>query len=354
MMAVQIMRRIVEDVERGTVPTVAQMAALRWGEQREVGTLRYVRSSANHLFRFLQAGQPCYLRLAHEAERRPPAIAAELDFVQHVASFGLAVARPIASAYGRLIEEVVSRGQRYSAVVFEGLHGRQLALDELDEARYQAWGRALALVHRASQTFSPHPTRPNWHDELRAALRTLPAEETAVARTLASGVRWLDTLALNDQDYGLIHGDFELDNLIWDGEQEHETGHEQVQALDFDDAAYAWYAVDFATALQDVWLAGDTSSVTTAQRQERLTWFTRGYAALRPLPDGLREAMPRLHSLLLAMKVARVLRAYAAHEVSVTTSDATTPVWLARMRTTHQQWLQAKRVALIRAALIWD
>lgn len=350
MMDVQLMRHIVDEVERDALPDVAQAAVLRWGGQGELGTLRYVRSSANHLFRFRHEGQPRYLRLAHAAERRPSDVAAELDFVLHVARTGLAVARPVMSVQGRLIEDVSSQGKRYVAVVFEGLPGRQLELDELDAAGYRAWGRALALVHRASQTFPPHPAqsahpaRADWHGEMRALLRTLPAEETAVAQILASGVRWLDTLTLKDQDYGLIHGDFELDNLIWDGEQ----AQEQVQALDFDDAAYAWYAVDFAAALQDVWLAGDTSSVTTAQRDERITWFTQGYAALRPLPDGLREALPRLFTLVLAIKVARLLRAYA------TTSEDNCPAWLAKMRTTHQQWLRAKRAALIRTAFIWE
>ncbi|MFI5274088.1 MAG: phosphotransferase enzyme family protein, partial [Ktedonobacterales bacterium] len=236
MMDVQLMRHIVDEVEHGAMPDVAQAAALCWCGHGEVSSLSYVRSSANHLFRFLHEGQPRYLRLAHAVERHPSAIAAELDFVHHVARTGLAVAHPVASANGRLIEDVSSRGRHYWAVVFEGLQGRQLEFDELDEAGYRAWGHALALVHRTSQTFPPHPARPDWRDELRAAMHTLPAAETTVAQILASGLRWLDTLVLQDQDYGLLHGDFELDNLVWDGEQ--------VQALDFDEAAYSWYVVD--------------------------------------------------------------------------------------------------------------
>lgn len=300
MMDVQLMRDIVDDVERGVLPDVAREAARRWSGQEGVDSLRFVRSSANHLFRFEQEGNPRFLRLAHETERRPAAIEAELAFVQHVANMGLAVARPVKSLNGRLIEEVSSNGHRYSAVAFEGLWGNQPEVEDLDEAGYRAWGRALALVHAASQTFPAHPARPSWHDELRAALRTLPADETAVAQVLTSGLAWLETFALKDSDYGLIHGDFELDNLVWDGER--------VQALDFDDAAYAWYAVDFAAALQDVWLASDMSS---AWREQRVTWFMEGYAALRPLPDGLLEAMPRLLTLLHALKMARLLRAYA-------------------------------------------
>jgi Ser/Thr protein kinase RdoA (MazF antagonist) len=166
-------------------------------------------------------------------------------------------------------------------------------------------------------------------------MNALPAEESEVARVIASGLRWLESLPLTDEDYGLLHGDFELDNIIWEGER--------VQALDFDDATYGWFALDIAIALHDVWQAGDGSEVAHAQRDLRYTWFAEGYVALRPLPSGLPEALPRLFTLLLAVKVARLLRAYA------TTTDDTCPPWLAQMRARHQRWLAAKR-----AQLVWE
>jgi Ser/Thr protein kinase RdoA (MazF antagonist) len=89
-----------------------------------------------------------------------------------------------------LIEEVTEEGERYYAVVFAGLPGTQLEVDELDEAKYRAWGRALGMLHRAAQTFPPHPARPRWYDEIRAALRGLPPDETVVAHVLASGLAW--------------------------------------------------------------------------------------------------------------------------------------------------------------------
>jgi Ser/Thr protein kinase RdoA (MazF antagonist) len=212
-------------------------------------------------------------------------------------------------------------------VAFAELQGSELELDELDAARYRAWGRALALVHRASRTFPLHPERSNWLDELRALLSTLPPNETALAQVLNSGIVWLESFAPPERDYGLIHGDFELDNLIWDGDH--------FQALDFDDATYAWYAVDFAAALQDVWLAG------SEQRDERIQWFLEGYAALRPLPEGLHAALPPLMTLQDAIKMARLLRAYAS------TTDDNAPAWAGSMRTRHQQWLEAKRKTLV-------
>ena len=333
MMDVQRMRLVVDDVERGALPPVALRAAERWSERRDPSGLVYVRSSANHLFRFDLNGHLCYLRLAHADERRATRIAAELDFVRHVGDEGLAVARPVVSINGLLVEEVTCEGQRYLAVVFEGLHGAALDPDELDEGRLRAWGRALALVHRASQSFAPHPALPHWTDEARAALKSLPPEETDVARVLTAGLAWLETLALPEQDYGVIHGDFELDNLIWDGPR--------VQALDFDDAAYAWYAIDIAVALQDVWPVREPDETALALRSRRFAWFASGYTAVRPLPTGLPESMPRLLTLLLAVKMARLLRAYAT-----TPTDGDSPAWVAQMRARHQRWLADNRSEL--------
>jgi Ser/Thr protein kinase RdoA (MazF antagonist) len=207
-------------------------------------------------------------------------------------------------------------------------------------------------------------------------------------------------LPTDDHSYGLIHGDFELDSLIWDGER--------AQALDFDAAVYAWYAADIAIALQDVWAEAG------AKRARRLAWFTeigqkapgldqgmngpllhvlysplygsvlacssdqasrtvgpgrpvrrersglpqtspehpppsavgsvkKGYATVRPLPNGLREDMPRFLTLIAAHKVARLLLTYA------TTPADGNPAWVATMCARHEQWLEKQR-----AALTWE
>lgn len=335
MMNVQLMRRIVDDVERGALPEAVAMAAERWSGQQGVSSLVYVRSSANHLFRLQLEGRPHFLRLSHAEEADSAGIAAELDFVRLVADSGLAVALPAPSKSGKLIEEVSCEGQRYYAVVFEGLLGNELDVDDLDEARFRAWGSALGVVHCASQTFPRRPARPRWIDLARAARDSLPPSENELARIITSGLEWLESLALPEQDYGLIHGDFELDNLIWEGQR--------VQALDFDDAAYAWYGLDIAVTLHDVWSASDGSDTAGARCDERFQWFAEGYRAVRPLPGGLPERMPRLLNLLLAVKMARLLRAYA------TTNDENCPEWLTQMRTRHESWLAVRRAVLRRS-----
>lgn len=321
MMNVQIMRHIVDPLVAGETPAVVQRAVERWRGE----ALVYVRSSANHIFRFTRDGQPYYLRLAHEQERNRPYIQAELDFVRHCADVGLVVARPVLSEAGMYVEEINSPEGRYYGVAFEGLQGTQYESDDLNETRYRAWGKALADLHLASTTFPAHPVRATWQEEIHALLKTVPQEEKVLIHILESGVAWLDTLSV--QDFGLIHGDFELDNLVWAGEQ--------VQILDFDAAAYTWYAVDIAIALQDVYFSRD------AAQEDRLNWFFAGYTAVYPLAEAMHKNVCRFLDLLLAVKIARLLHAY-----TTTYTDIAYPDWLAAMQKRHQNWLMTRRTWL--------
>ncbi len=239
MMNVQRMRQIVDVTADGGLPLVALDAAGRWQGK----SLTHVRSSGNHIFRLVQTdGAIGYLRLTPVAERSRASLDAELEFVQHVARAGVAVARPIPSESGSLVEEVHDRGTStnatndttaYHAVVFEGLRGRQLEHDELTEPHYRAWGKTLAQLHDASQTFGPRASRAPWLEEIHRVRASLPDSDEVVARVLNEGAAWLKTMPSNPESYGLLHGDCELDNLVWDGDEP--------QVLDFDSAVYAPY-----------------------------------------------------------------------------------------------------------------
>lgn len=320
MMNVQTMRRVVDTLQMERLPNSVLAAVQLWNGANPT----HVRTSANHIFRFEQAGEPRYLRLAHERERSKAFIQAELDFIQHTTTVGLMAARPIPSTNGTLIESVYDGDQHYYAVVFDALQGEQPEIEELDDNMFRAWGRSLALLHEASRTFELHPTRPTWQEQIAALLETLPPDEAELTRIIQAGLDWMKELPT--QDYGLIHGDFEMDNLVWDGQE--------FQVLDFDAGVYTWFAADIAIALQDVWL--DQCD----QREERLKWFFEGYARISKLPNTLQQCVPRFINLLIAVKVAQLLQAYS------TTSGDGQPAWVVQMQDHHKGWLERKRAAL--------
>lgn len=58
-------------------------------------------------------------------------------------------------------------------------------------------------------------------------------------------MNWFESIHGTQDNFGLIHFDFELDNLCWDDDG-------VIQMLDFDDCSYYWYAADIALALRDL------------------------------------------------------------------------------------------------------
>ncbi len=328
MMDVREMRRIVDVVRIGAIPEPAQEAAARWRGDSIV----HVRSSINHIFRLrLPDERIGYLRLTPAAQRSQAALIAELAFIEQAATAGMAVARPVRSASGVCVEAIGDAEHRYCAVVFEELAGRQFTLEGMDKIHFRAWGRTLALLHQVSQALPLQPARPSWESEVRAARASLPAEESAVARILDETLAWLRTIPVHSAEYGLIHGDAELDNIVWDGARP--------QLLDFDSCVYAPYAFDITIALYDV------SRADGPERDGRIEWFSEGYSEIRPLPPTLREDMPRMRRALIAFKTARLLRAYAPDRLDSPTNPSDAP-WLATMRARHHQWLTNQRRAL--------
>ena len=71
-----------------------------------------------------------------------------------LAGEGIRVAKPIRSSAGNYVESVMTELGLFHAVVFEGLAGKQLDLDELTPDQVLCWGKALGELHSASTQLS--------------------------------------------------------------------------------------------------------------------------------------------------------------------------------------------------------
>jgi Ser/Thr protein kinase RdoA (MazF antagonist) len=102
--------------------------------------------------------------------------------------------------------------------------------------------------------------------------------------------RRLTTLPRDPDRFGIVHGDFELDNLGWDGDT--------AVAYDFDEAARSWYVADIVNAVRD--LAG---------RAGLHGSFLAGYRRERPLPESDLDHVPLFEAAQAACAAVRVRRA---------------------------------------------
>jgi Ser/Thr protein kinase RdoA (MazF antagonist) len=304
-MRLSVLRAFVESLRADGVSPLAKAALVSW--EHEPGSVRYVRASANAVFTFRSGERELVLRLTPPDSRSPAELAAECAFVEHLVGRGVPVARPVRSVTGALVESVPGS---WHAVVFDRLPGAHRELDELPREGFVRWGQALGALHRAAEGW-PGRDRPD-------PILAVPDGEDTARRAMDAVIARLAELPEDEGSFGMIHGDFELDNVLWPAGSERVTG-----IVDLDGCARHWYAADVAFALRD--LFGDRVSGIDLH-DARLRLFLDGYRAARPLPDAEAQLLPlflRLHQLTTFTAL--------LHTVDVP-DDGTLPPWLDNLR----------------------
>ena len=126
----------------------------------------------------------------------------------------------------------------------------------------------------------------------------MPPEEYGARQALDRLTDELGQLPIHDQNFGLIHYDFEPDNLIWDGEHP--------GMIDFDDCVWYWFVADIAGALSDVF--GDRASQVDFQNATYLR-FIEGYRSVRQIEQTELELIPLFLRLQNLVTFTRLYRA---------------------------------------------
>lgn len=282
-----------------TVPTdgpgpVAEQIIARWpiGAQQ----VNVWRASANFVFHVKADGGEYFLRFNHESEREAGMIEAELAFASHLSDLGIRVNLPVSSGSGNLLESVSTPLGIFHAVLFDTVKGDLREFDSLGAEAFASWGRTLGRMHGATRGFQIDH-RPSWKTHIEFARRNIPLSEEAAQAELNWIEEQLELLPTGSEDYGLIHYDFELDNLLWEGND--------IGVIDLDDCAFHWFEADIAYALRD--LFGD-SIASIDFEDKRLIAFVDGYRSQKTIGDEAIRRLPlflRLHNLVATARINR-------------------------------------------------
>jgi Ser/Thr protein kinase RdoA (MazF antagonist) len=306
---------------------IAEQILERW--RHDQGTARFFRSSSNFLYTFDVDGTRHFLRFAEQTERRRAAIEAEVALLTWLAGAGAEVAVPLGSRAGNLVESVATPWGTFHAVAFADLGGAALDVADLTLAQFEQWGMALGELHGLLRTYpgACAAARETWKDHLALARSVVPLSEQAIYREIDLIAAALAALPVSRETFGLIHFDFELDNLRWrDG---------AIGIIDFDDCAHYWYMADVAFALGDV-VEGPSDLGTPPVEA-----FLRGYGAACPLDDGLRAQLP------LLLRVANLLDyVQLARSCDLAPAD-NYPDWLTQLDGRFRDWMAEYRASLV-------
>lgn len=331
------------------------------------------RIGANAVYPFLRDGQLHFLRFAPLAEKRDGQVEAEIAWLDALHARGMVVSTPVPSLAGKRVEHVATDWGLCTACVFTGVAGHRLDCmdwNPLPEAALRAAGKLLGELHRIAEeartmatcTASPWTWQDAlaWSEKIVIGLPFLPEGALGVDdhgepwpahptdpdrfRHVVQTLReTLSSQPDGPQVYGLIHYDFETDNLFWQSQAS------RCVPIDFDDCMLHWFGMDLFNALGSLrdTLADKREEAEQASRSvdwERLTQraeqcFLDGYVAVRPVPEALVRMQPVFRRFNDVLGYAR-----AVHAVQQVDPDE--PAWMTDRRILMRHFVNERMAAL--------
>lgn len=294
---------------RGVASDALAQSLLQFWEYDE-GTLELWRASSNFVYAFECNQVHYFLRLSFDQDNSIEQIKAELAFMQYLQSNGFPTVTPIQSNNKKLIETLKTPDGTYIAVVFNAANGINLDEDTITEKQMEAWGKSLASLHCLSKKYEPvSDRRKSWLDTIQfmeSVLKKHPEEELAL-QELSELTTWLQSLSTAKDVFGLIHYDFQLDNLFFEEDKD-----PYFSVIDFDDAMYHWYALDIVTALDDFIVDDNPQSKLLVHS------FLKGYRIVMDLENDVVAQFPQFQRYANLYKYARLLKSLDYGEINDT------------------------------------
>jgi Ser/Thr protein kinase RdoA (MazF antagonist) len=303
MMKLSTMLKVDSTVDTQWRSRIAEQILEHW--EHDQGSAQFFRASNNFVFIFRKGGEPYFLRFAESAERIGTEIEAEVALLSFLDNQGMIVTTPVASKNGRCMETVETDLGTFHAVVFTQLQGREVDIEELSPAQFEGWGATLGKLHALMHRYQDLKVsaRATWRDHLTLVRNSVSKDEPRVQAECDYLSSFLAALPVTATNYGLIHGDFELDNLRWQDET--------IAMFDFDDCSSYWYVADVAFALRDLFETGVDLS------HPSLHAFIQGYSKHNSLDEELISHLPiwmRLVNLITYAKLVRAMDLVQDHD----------------------------------------
>lgn len=300
--------------------TIAQSLIQHW--EHNEGSLMFWRASSNFVYAFENKQEKYFLRFSYQQESSIEQITDELAFMEYLRSNDYPCVVPVVSVNGKYIETVQHPEGAYFAVVFHAVIG--VGLDEsITEVQWEDWGKSLASLHQLSELYDSSSNRQwDWKgilQKINTILQAYPNEKEA-RQELNTLTLYLQSLPISNRNYGLIHYDFQLDNLFY------EDKHRSFNVIDFDDAVYSWYAHDIVTALDD--FLDDDMNVDHSPVKS----FLQGYRSIRPLSEEDVRTFPYFQRFMKLYQFSKLLWTLEGSDIV----DA-------------PQWLDDLKIKLVRA-----
>ncbi|ABX42914.1 phosphotransferase enzyme family protein [Lachnoclostridium phytofermentans] len=259
--------------------------------------LSYFRISSNAIYPFFYKKKICFLRIAPTDEKRKENIYGEIEFIQYLREHDFKALCPVPSKNGEFIRIVNTKWGEYYATVFEKVAGKPVEACEYSEKMYHEYGKTMGRMHRLSSGFKPIIKKWTHEDvlnEIETMLTLYHCSNKAKIELENLRVE-LAKLPKNHLSYGLIHYDFELDNVFYDEKTN------TCSVIDFDDGMYHWYSTDIEQFLDSV---SEEKGELEAE-QVKIAFF-EGYQSEYPIVEETKNSIPLMRRFINLYSYVRI------------------------------------------------
>lgn len=282
-------------------------------------TLGWFRISSNAIYPFRQGEGLCFLRLCPAHEKPLAAVESEISVIRWLRQQGFAAMEPVPMKDGRTCALLATPWGNYAASCFRQVAGQSVEDIPATPALVEGYGRCLGELHRLLSRCPCGQGRRNheaWLEEAEQRLMAHHAPEALLALLRETRCQ-LRSLPITPANYGLIHFDFEPDNVFYDPQTS------QFSVIDLDDMLHCWHALDVVRALDG--LADLPEAEEPLSQQERESLFLCGYRTQHPFTEADEASLPLMRRLVQLTEYAGLVRA-----LSEEVPDP--PEWMVQLR----------------------
>jgi Ser/Thr protein kinase RdoA (MazF antagonist) len=306
---------------------LAEMLVSNWNyDKSSLEMFKYYRISSNAIYPFKIDGKIKLLRFAPVSEKDKSSILAELEFIKYLNSSQYPALRNVLSKNGEEMVTAHTPWGDYFATAFDRVPGVQIGDTDFNGSIMYEVGKTLGKLHRLSSKFSPINRR--WsHDDVFIWIKSTLSEfhnQEAAAEEVNLLQTYFSNLPQSNENYGLVHYDFEFDNVFYD-----ETT-QSCHVIDFDDAMYHWYVMDIEQSLDSI-----MEEIEPSRYEHAKELFLNGYRSEYTVTEEMLTLLPVFRRFANLYNYARVLRS------SADTWD-NEPEWLVNLRVKLSNSIKSK------------
>lgn len=203
-----------------------------------------VKAVTNEMFRCTTKQGDCFARITNYKNYDEQL--EEVNYTNFLYKEGLGVSPTISSLNGKVVEKITLNNNERLTVLYQSAPGVHLPRNQWNANILKELGRQIGRLHRFSKKFEEmHPIKyiNDWHEnEEYAFLKYIPKEETTIREIAEEVLLTIKEMPKNHSNYGLLHGDLWLENILVD----HDS---KLTMVDFQDCEKHFYVFDLAVPI---------------------------------------------------------------------------------------------------------